>query len=54
MNEALEKLEGEEHSVGEYRAKEQKQKKEIDELSMKCEEQSENISRVCGIRYFHL
>ena len=47
MNEALEKLEGEEHNVTVMDTKITEAEQKIDELNNKTEEMSENIARVC-------
>ena len=46
LNEALEKLEGEEHTVGVFTEKFHKAEATIDELTQKGEELTENIKRV--------
>ena len=46
LNEALEKLEGEEHQVIVYQEKNQKCMAEIEDLTMRNEEMTENIQRV--------
>merc|ERR1712212_1142446 len=48
LNEALEKLEGEAHSAKTYLERNQKQKKEIDELSGKVSEGREAIVKLEG------
>ena len=46
LNEALEKLDGEEHTVGVFQEKQKQANARIEELTAKGDEMSENISRV--------